>query len=134
MSKNEEKTIISKQLARDLIWWLEHASAPCMTIGEVHERWYQLFSDPQLTLARDSMKDELGKALVANVEVAYEPVNHVTNVGKKVVLTVDEAKEIAAQLKRNAELFFIQTDEFDYDTEDLHRCLLEKIEQAEGKE
>ena len=130
--KKDEKIIISKQLARDLIWWLEHASAPCMTIGEVHKHWH-LFKDSQMTLARDSMKAELEKALVANIEVAYEPVNHVTNVGKKVVLPVDEAKEIAAQLKRNADFFFFQTEDFDLDTEDLHRCLLEKIEQAEGK-
>lgn len=133
MSKSEEKIIISKQLAIDLIWWLEHASAPCMTIGEVHEHWH-LFKDSQMTLARDSMKDELEKALVAKIEVAYEPVNHVTNIGNMVVLTVDEAKEIAAQLKRNAELFFIQTDEFDYDTDALWQCLNYKIEQAEGKE
>lgn len=62
--KIEEKIVISKQLALDLIWWLENASAPCMTIGEVHEHWHQ-FQDKQMTLARDSMKAELEKALVA---------------------------------------------------------------------
>lgn len=64
MMKKQEKIIISKQLAIDLLWWLEHASAPCLTFREVQDRWYQLFCDPQLTLARDSMKKELEEALV----------------------------------------------------------------------
>lgn len=62
MSKKDEKIIISKQLATDLIWWLENASAPCLTIREVHEHWH-LFKDEQMTLARDVMKDELEKAI-----------------------------------------------------------------------
>lgn len=48
-----------------------------------------------------------------------------------VVLTVKEAKELALKLKNNAEFFFLQTGEFDYDTNDLWECLTEKIEQAE---
>lgn len=117
--KKQEEIIISKQLAVDLIWWLEHASAPCMTIGEVQDRWYQLFDDPKLTLARDAMKYELEKALVAKKGT------------KQVWLTLEEAKEIAVQLKRNADLFFIQNDDFDFDTEALHWRLFEKIEQTE---
>lgn len=67
MMKKDEKIIISKRLATDLLWWLEHASAPCMTIGEVYKHWHQ-FKDTQLTLARDSMKDELEKALRSRSE------------------------------------------------------------------
>ena len=62
MSKKDEKIIISKRLAIDLIWWLEHESAHCMSFSEMQERWYE-FGDPQLTLARDSMKKELEEAL-----------------------------------------------------------------------
>lgn len=119
--KKQEEIIISRQLATDLLWWLENASAPCLTIREVQERWYQLFSDPQLTLAGDSMKAELEKALVANVEVAYEPVNHVTNVGKKVVLTVEEAHRIRWAMNPSPD-------------DCIWRDLLEeRIEQAESK-
>ena len=50
-----------------------------------------------------------------------------------VVLTVMEAKELANKLQQNANFFFLQTDEFDYDTDDLRQCLTDKIEQAEGK-
>lgn len=126
MSKKDEKIIISKQLATDLIWWLENASAPCLTIREVQERWYQLFSDPQLTLARDSMKAELEKALVANVEVAYEPVDHVTHVGKKVVLTAEEAKRLDNLIER------INDDIVLSDTEMVFWITLQaKIKQAE---
>lgn len=48
-----------------------------------------------------------------------------------VVLTIDQAKELALKLKNNAEFFFLQTGEFDYDTDELWQCLTEKIEQAE---
>ena len=79
--KKQEEIIISKQLAIDLIWWLENASAPCLTIREVQERWYQLFSDPQLTLARDSMKAELEKALAAKKRwvLEYDPLGLESN-------------------------------------------------------
>lgn len=48
-----------------------------------------------------------------------------------VVLTTKEAEELAAKLKDNSEFFFLQTGNFDHDTDDLYWCLLEKIEQAE---
>ena len=49
-----------------------------------------------------------------------------------VVLTIPQAKELALKLKNNAEFFFLQTGEFDYDTNDLWECLIEKIEQVEN--
>lgn len=125
MMKKQEKIIISKQLAIDLIWWLEHASAPCMTIGEVHEHWH-LFKDEQMTLARDAMKDELEKALVANVEVAYEPVNLFTNIGNMVVLTVEEAKLIQTLAKMPLIIW-------DTKTQKAMTQLQKRIEQAETK-
>lgn len=51
-----------------------------------------------------------------------------------VVLTLNQAKELALKLKNNAEFFFLQTGEFDYDTDELWQCLTEKIEQAEKRE
>lgn len=51
----------------------------------------------------------------------------------KVILTINQAKEIALKLMSNDEFFFRQTGEFDYDTEALWQCLTDKIEQAEGK-
>ena len=50
-----------------------------------------------------------------------------------VCLTLDEAKELALKLKHNAEFFFLQTGEFDHDTDVLWQCLSEKIEQAKSK-
>lgn len=50
-----------------------------------------------------------------------------------VILTLDEAKELALKLMSNDEFFFRQTGEFDYYTEALWNCLTDKIEQAEGK-
>ena len=50
-----------------------------------------------------------------------------------VVLTVNQAKELALKLMSNDEFFFRQTGEFDYDTEALWQFLTDKIEQAEGK-
>ena len=47
-----------------------------------------------------------------------------------VVLTIDQAKELALKLKNNADFFFLQTGEFDYDTDELWQCLTDKIEQA----
>ena len=48
-----------------------------------------------------------------------------------VVLTIPQAKELALKLKNNADFFFLQTGEFDYDTDELWQCLTDKIEQAE---
>lgn len=48
-----------------------------------------------------------------------------------VVLTIGQAKELALKLKNNADFFFLQTGEFDYDTDELWQCLTDKIEQAE---
>ena len=48
-----------------------------------------------------------------------------------ICLTVDEAKELANKLKHNAEFFFLQTGEFDYDTDELWQCLTDKIELSE---
>ena len=48
-----------------------------------------------------------------------------------VCLTIEEAKELATKLKNNADFFFLQTGEFDYDTDELWQCLTDKIEQAE---
>lgn len=48
-----------------------------------------------------------------------------------VILTVEEAKELALKLISNDEFFFRQTGEFDYDTEALWQFLTDKIEQAE---
>ena len=116
MSKKDEKIIISKRLATDLIWWLEHASAPCMTIGEVYKHWHQ-FKDTQLTLARDSMKDELEKALVAKKDT------------KQVWLTIEEAKELYDGYVQVCEIAYLDTKP--------HRMLkklLKLIEKAEKKD
>lgn len=50
-----------------------------------------------------------------------------------ITLTLEEAKELALKLMSNDEFFFRQTGEFDYYTEALWNCLIDKIEQAEGK-
>ena len=51
-----------------------------------------------------------------------------------VMLTIAQSKELAMKLKHNAEFFFLQTGEFDYDTDELWQCLTEKIEKAEKKD
>lgn len=50
-----------------------------------------------------------------------------------VVLTIKEAKELAFKLISNADFFFLQTGEFDHDTDAWWLYLTDKIEQAEGK-
>lgn len=59
--KIEEKIVISKQLAIDLIWWLEHADVPFNDFAY----WNGRRQPTQMELARDSMVDELEKVLVA---------------------------------------------------------------------
>ena len=49
-----------------------------------------------------------------------------------VVLTIEEAKELALKLMSNDEFFFRQTGEFDYYTDAWYQYLTDKIEQAEN--
>ena len=63
MSKNEEKIIISKKLADDLLWWLEHAYVPYVTIGERWRHECNPSKKPAMEIARDSMVDELLNAI-----------------------------------------------------------------------
>lgn len=51
-----------------------------------------------------------------------------------VCLTVEEAKGLALKLMSNDEFFFLQTGEFDYDTDAWCQYLIDKIEQAESKD
>lgn len=60
MSKKDEKIIISKRLATELIWWLEHADVPYNDFAY----WNGRRQPTKMELARDSMVDELEKALV----------------------------------------------------------------------
>lgn len=140
---------ISDALARDLLWWIQNTSVPYVTVGE---RWGHQGGnrkEPAMGIARDSMVEELSGAMahpdamkddfddtldkqLSDMARAcgqvYHQVNHKV---KKVELTVNQAKELATKLKNNAEFFFLQTGEFDYDTDELWQCLTEKIEQAE---
>ena len=50
-----------------------------------------------------------------------------------VCLSVEEAKEIAEKLKDLSEGFFLQTGNIDSRAIEWEICLIEKIEQAEGK-
>lgn len=56
--------------------------------------------------------------------MTYEPVDHVTNVGKKVVLTVDEAKLLLTMVDDFPELSVAHR---------LIKRIQERIKQAEGK-
>ena len=70
------------------------------------------------------------------LQIEFEPDDFVggccQNGKDHVTLTLDEVKELANKLKHNAEFFFLQTGEFDYDTDELWQCLTDKIEQAEN--
>lgn len=68
-----------------------------------------------------------GSRATALAQLAFEP----DDFEDCVVLTTKEAEELAAKLKANSEFFFLQTGNFDHDTDDLYWCLLEKIEQVE---
>ena len=59
MMKNEEKIIISKKLADDLLWWLQNTSVPYVTWGEHITQG----KTPPMEIARDSMVDELLNAI-----------------------------------------------------------------------
>lgn len=51
-----------------------------------------------------------------------------------VCLTLNQAKELETKLQQNANFFFLQTGEFDYDTDDLRQFLTDKIKQVENKD
>ena len=62
MSKKDEKIIISKKLAEDLIWWLDHADVP------FNDGWLRRYVNgnrefTQMEIARDSMVEELERAI-----------------------------------------------------------------------
>lgn len=59
MMKNEEKIIISKKLADDLLWWLQNTPVPYVTWGEQITQG----KTPPMVIARDSMIDELLNAI-----------------------------------------------------------------------